>query len=34
MNQVNCPVCENKYIKSGKTKAEAQHWLCKNCKFF
>ena len=23
MNQVNCPVCGNKCIKAGKTKAEA-----------
>ena len=32
MNQVNCPVCGNKCIKSGKTKAGTQRWLCKECK--
>ena len=32
MNQVNCPVCGNKCIKSGKTKARSQRWLCKECK--
>ncbi len=32
MNQVNCPVCGNKCIKSGKTKAGTQCWLCKECK--
>lgn len=32
MNQVNCPVCGNKCVKSGKTKAGSQRWLCKKCK--
>lgn len=32
MNQVNCPVCGNKCIKAGKTKAGSQRWLCKECK--
>lgn len=32
MNQVNCPVCGNKCVKSGKTKAGSQRWLCKTCK--
>lgn len=32
MNQVNCPICGNKCVKSGKTKSGAQRWLCKNCK--
>lgn len=32
MNQVNCPVCGKKCVKSGKTKAGAQRWLCKTCK--
>lgn len=32
MNQVNCPVCGNKCIKAGKTKAGTQRWLCKECK--
>lgn len=32
MNQVNCPVCGNKCVKSGKTKAGSQRWLCKSCK--
>ena len=32
MNQVNCPVCGMKCVKSGKTKAGSQRWLCKNCK--
>ena len=32
MNQVNCPICGMKCVKSGKTKAGAQRWLCKNCK--
>lgn len=32
MNQVNCPVCGNKCVKSGKTKAGSQRWLCKQCK--
>ena len=29
MNQVNCRVCGKKCVKSGKTKAGTQHWLCK-----
>ena len=32
MNQVNCPICGNKCVKSGKTKAGSQRWLCKKCK--
>ena len=32
MNQVNCPVCGKKCVKSGKTKAGSQRWLCKKCK--
>lgn len=32
MNQVNCPVCGRKCVKSGKTKAGSQRWLCRNCK--
>lgn len=32
MNQVNCPICSKKCVKSGKTKAGSQRWLCKNCK--
>ncbi len=32
MNQVNCPVCGSKCVKSGKTKAGSQRWLCKSCK--
>ena len=32
MNQVNCPVCGEKCVKSGKTKAGSQRWLCKSCK--
>lgn len=32
MNQVNCPICGEKCVKSGKTKAGSQRWLCKNCK--
>ena len=32
MNQVNCPVCGMKCVKSGKTKAGSQRWLCRNCK--
>ena len=31
MNQVNCPVCGEKCVKSGKTKAGSQRWLCKSC---
>ena len=31
MNQVNCPVCGNKCIKVGKTKAGSQRWLCGKC---
>lgn len=32
MYQVNCPVCGMKCVKSGKTKAGSQRWLCKKCK--
>jgi len=32
MNQVNCPICGRKCVKSGKTKAGSQRWLCKECK--
>ena len=32
MNQVNCPVCGRKCVKSGKTKAGSQRWFCKECK--
>ena len=32
MNQVNCPVCGKKCVKSGKTKSGSQRWLCKACK--
>lgn len=32
MNQVNCPVCGKKCVKSGKTKAGSQRWLCKECR--
>ena len=32
MNQVNCPVCGEKCVKSGKTKAGSQRWLYKSCK--
>lgn len=32
MNQVNCPVCGNKCVKSGRTKASTQRWLCKKCR--
>lgn len=32
MNQVNCPVCGNKCVKSGRTKAGTQRWLCKKCR--
>lgn len=32
MNQVNCPVCGNKCVKSGKTRTGAWRWLCKTCK--
>ena len=31
MNQVNCPICGKKCVKSGKTKAGSQRWLCKEC---
>ena len=27
-----CPVCGEKCVKSGKTKAGSQRWLCKSCK--
>ena len=32
MNQVNCPVCGARCVKSGKTKSGSQRWLCKECK--
>ena len=32
MNQVNCSICGKKCVKSGKTKAGSQRWLCKSCK--
>ena len=32
MNQINCPICGNKCVKAGKTKAGTQRWLCKKCK--
>ena len=32
MNQVKCPVWGRECIKSGKTKAGSQRWLCKSCK--
>ena len=32
MNQINCPVCGTRCVKSGKTKAGAQRWLCRKCK--
>ena len=32
MKQVNCPICGNKCVKSGKTKAGSQRWLCKVCR--
>lgn len=32
MNQVKCPVCGTKCVKSGKTKGGSQRWLCKKCK--
>lgn len=32
MNQVNCPICGKKCVKSGKTKAGQQRWFCKSCK--
>ena len=32
MNQVNCPVCGMRCVKSGKTSAGSQRWLCKQCK--
>lgn len=31
MNRVNCPVCGKKCVKSGKTKAGSQRWLCRDC---
>ena len=31
MNQINCPICGNKCVKAGKTKAGTQRWLCKKC---
>lgn len=27
MNQANCPVCGNKCVKLGKTKARLQRWV-------
>ena len=32
MNQVNCPICGKKCVKSGKTKAGSQRWPCKSCR--
>ena len=32
MNQVKCPVCGTRCVKSGKTKSGSQRWLCKKCK--
>lgn len=32
MNQVNCHMCGNKCIRSGKTKIGMQRWLCKEFK--
>jgi len=32
MNQVKCPICGMKCVRSGKTKAGSQRWLCKACK--
>lgn len=32
MNQVKCPICGMKCVKSGKTKAGSQRWLCRHCK--
>ena len=32
MNQINCPICGKKCVKSGKTNAGSQRWLCKACK--
>lgn len=32
MNQVNCQVCGNKCVKSGRTRVGVQRWLCKICK--
>ena len=32
MNQVNCPICGKKCVKSGKTKAGSQRWFCRECK--
>ena len=32
MNQVNCPICGKKCVKSEKTKAGSQRWFCKSCK--
>ena len=32
MNQVNCPICGTKCVKSGKTKAGSQRWFCRECK--
>lgn len=31
MNQINCPICGRKCVKSGKTSAGSQRWLCKKC---
>ncbi|WP_455031394.1 IS1/IS1595 family N-terminal zinc-binding domain-containing protein, partial [Oribacterium sp.] len=32
MKQINCPICGKKCVKSGKTNAGSQRWLCKACK--
>ena len=32
MNQVKCPVCGKKCVKTGKTKAGTQRWMCRECK--
>lgn len=32
MQQVNCPICGKKCVKSGKAKAGSQRWLCIGCK--
>ena len=32
MNRVNCPVCGNPCVKSGRTNAGMQRWLCKKCR--
>ena len=32
MNQVNCPICGTKCVKSGKAKTGSQRWFCRECK--